>query len=252
MSGISLDTGGRFSDVNILDLLAMDRTPGEHGLTDFVARMSERLGLLNIVYHCQTFPGRTMHDPFLLLTYDADWVSHYRRSNYVTIDPVFNGAAHSLLPIDWGAVPRVDRRVIKLFNESQDAGVGRQGLTVPVRGPENGLWAVFSVTADDNAREWDLRKRELTSQVVLLAHFIHQRAYELHRNGEHIDLNALTRRECEALSWTAEGKTVADIAVLMKISSETVKAHLDSARYKLGALNRVHAVAKAIRHGLIR
>ena len=38
----------------------------------------------------------------------------------------------------------------------------------------------------------------------------------------------------------------------MKISSETVKAHLDSARYKLGALNRGHAVAKAIRHGLIR
>jgi DNA-binding CsgD family transcriptional regulator len=39
-----------------------------------------------------------------------------------------------------------------------------------------------------------------------------------------------TRRECEALSWPVEGKTVADIAVLLKISPETVKAHLDSAR----------------------
>ncbi|MFZ0209721.1 MAG: LuxR C-terminal-related transcriptional regulator [Roseiarcus sp.] len=35
---------------------------------------------------------------------------------------------------------------------------------------------------------------------------------------------------CEALSWPAEGKTVTDIAVLMKISPEAVKAHLDSAR----------------------
>jgi DNA-binding CsgD family transcriptional regulator len=38
----------------------------------------------------------------------------------------------------------------------------------------------------------------------------------------------------------------------MRISAETVKAHLDSARYKLQALNRVHAVTKAIRAGLIR
>ena len=232
MSEIRLDAGGRFSDVNILDLLAMDRTPGEHGLTEFIARMTDRLGLRNTVYHCQTFPGRTMHDPFLILTYDADWVSHYRRSNYVTIDPVFNVAAHSLLPIDWSGLPRVDRRVIKMFNEAQEAGVGRQGLSVPVRGPENGLWAVFSVTADDSPQDWSLRKRDLTSQVVLLAHFIHQKAYELHRNSEYIDLNALTRRECEALAWTAEGKTVADVAVLMKISMETVKAHLDSARQK--------------------
>jgi len=31
-----------------------------------------------------------------------------------------------------------------------------------------------------------------------------------------------------------------------------VKTHLDSARFKLKALNRVHAVARAIRTGLIR
>ena len=37
----------------------------------------------------------------------------------------------------------------------------------------------------------------------------------------------------------------------MRISLETVKAHLDSARDKLQALNRIHAVAKALRAGLI-
>ncbi len=86
---------------------------------------------------------------------------------------------------------------------------------------------------------------------MLVGHFMHQKAYELHTSGEFVDLNAITRRETEALAWTAEGKSIADIATLMRISSETVKAHLDSARFKLGALNRVHAVAKAIRHGII-
>jgi LuxR family transcriptional regulator, quorum-sensing system regulator SinR len=74
----------------------------------------------------------------------------------------------------------------------------------------------------------------------------------MHVKDEVIDLNTITRREIEALSWSAEGKTIEDIAVLMKIAQETVKAHLDSARHKLGALNRIHAVAKAIRAGLIR
>lgn len=54
-------------------------------------------------------------------------------------------------------------------------------------------------------------------------------------------------RDVEALEWAAEGHTIADIARHMRISPETVKGHLDSARYKLQALNKVHAVSKAIR-----
>ncbi len=138
-----------------------------------------------------------------------------------------------------------------MFNESREAGIGDQGMTIPIRGAENGMWALFSVTSNETSVEWTRRRREIVADLVLVAHFIHQKAYELHVSGEVIDLNAITRRETEALAWTAEGKNVADIATLMRISAETVKAHLDSARFKLGALNRVHAVAKAIRHGII-
>jgi DNA-binding CsgD family transcriptional regulator len=88
--------------------------------------------------------------------------------------------------------------------------------------------------------------------LVHVAHYVHQRAYELHAEDAPIDLNTITKRELETLEWSAEGKSIADIAILMRISSETVKAHLDSARFKLQALNRVHAVSKAIRAGLIR
>lgn len=62
-------------------------------------------------------------------------------------------------------------------------------------------------------------------------------------------LGGLTRREIEALQWAAEGASVEEIGVAMGIASETVKAHLDSARYKLQALNRTHAIAKALRAG---
>jgi LuxR family quorum-sensing system transcriptional regulator SinR len=242
----------KFSEVDAFDLLALDTAATQQGLVDFISKITERLGLRNAIYHCPTFPGRTIDDPFLVLTYDDEWVEHYKKSDYVHIDPVFNVAARSVLPVDWSTLEKRDRKVVKLFNEANDANVGKQGLTIPIRGPENGLWALFSVTTNDTDREWRARLRGLTREVLLLAHFIHQKAYEIYGGGEKFDLNAITRRECEALSWTAEGKTVVDIAVLMKISPETVKAHLDSARHKLGALNRVHAVTKAIRAGLVR
>jgi LuxR family quorum-sensing system transcriptional regulator SinR len=113
------------------------------------------------------------------------------------------------------------------------------------------MWALFSVTSNDSDAEWARHRRKIVADLVLIGHFIHQKAFELHSSGEVVDLNAITRRETEALAWTAEGKHVADIATLMQISAETVKAHLDSARFKLGALNRVHAVVKAIRSGII-
>jgi LuxR family transcriptional regulator, quorum-sensing system regulator SinR len=242
----------KVAEIDLMDLIALDTEPTLQGLNDFVFKVTEQFGLCNSVYHCPTFPGRTIDDPFLVLTYNADWVDHYKKSGYVNIDPVFNVGARSLLPIDWSTLEISDRRVVKLFHEADDAGVGKQGLTIPVRGPQNGLWALFSITTNDSASEWRSRRRTLTSNLVLLAHFIHQKAYDLHCRSEQVDLNSITRRECEALAWTAEGKTVADIAVLMTISPETVKAHLDSARHKLGALNRIHAVTKAIRAGLVR
>jgi DNA-binding CsgD family transcriptional regulator len=142
--------------------------------------------------------------------------------------------------------------VQRLFSEASAAGVGRQGLTIPVRGPTNGLWALFTVTSDESDADWSSRRHELMRDLVHVAHYVHQRAYELHAEDAPIDLNAITKREIEALEWSAEGKSISDIAILMRISSETVKAHLDSARFKLQALNRVHAVSKAIRGGLIR
>jgi DNA-binding CsgD family transcriptional regulator len=164
---------------------------------------------------------------------------------------VVNTGARSLLPLDWARLDRSHPKTAKMFNESREAGIGAQGITIPIRGPENGTWALLSFTSSDSDQEWRRRRPELIADLVMIGHFLHQKAFELHDPGEYVDLNAITKRETEALAWTAEGKSVADIATLMKISSETVKAHVDSARFKLGALNRVHAVAKAIRHGII-
>lgn len=247
-----LDDSFGLDRVGVHDLLQFEHEPTVDDFTAAIRKILGVYGLRNAVYYCPTFGGRALTDPFIALTYDQDWVAHYFRSNYLSVDPVVTVGARSLLPVDWSTFDLSERKVVRMFNEAREAGVGAQGLTIPIRGPENGTWALFSVTCNDTDVEWRRRRREIVADLVLVAYFLHQKAFELHNPGEIIDLNAITRRETEALSWTAEGKSVADIGALMKISTETVKAHLDSARFKLGALNRVHAVAKAIRHGIIR
>jgi DNA-binding CsgD family transcriptional regulator len=239
-------------DVDVRTLLQLETDLTDQTLDGFIDYVRKHYGLANIAYLCPSFRGRSMVDPFANMTYSDAWIEHYRAQGYAPVDPVINIGARSVLPVDWARLPRIDKKVQRLFGEAKDAGVGQQGLTIPVRGPTNGLWALFIATSNESDASWSGRRFELMKDLVHVAHYVHQRAYELHAEDVPVDLNAITKREVEALEWSAEGKSLADIAILMRISAETVKAHLDSARFKLQALNRVHAVTKAIRAGLIQ
>jgi LuxR family quorum sensing-dependent transcriptional regulator len=61
----------------------------------------------------------------------------------------------------------------------------------------------------------------------------------------------LTARELECLAWAAQGKSEWEMARILGISEHTAEKHLINARVKLGAVNRVHAVATALRRGVI-
>jgi DNA-binding NarL/FixJ family response regulator len=60
----------------------------------------------------------------------------------------------------------------------------------------------------------------------------------LHRAG-------LTRREYEVLRLVAAGQTNPEIAEELGLTRNTVKTYLQSTMSKLGARNRVEAIAKA-------
>ena len=61
----------------------------------------------------------------------------------------------------------------------------------------------------------------------------------------------LSPRQKECLSWASMGKTSQQISQLLGVTPRTVHLHLENCRRKLGAENTPHAVAKAIRLGLI-
>ncbi|WP_281517361.1 helix-turn-helix transcriptional regulator [Ferranicluibacter rubi] len=61
----------------------------------------------------------------------------------------------------------------------------------------------------------------------------------------------LSDREIQCLNWTAAGKTSSEIADILGLSEHTVNHYLNHVAKKLDAANRVQAVVKAMRLGLI-
>lgn len=62
---------------------------------------------------------------------------------------------------------------------------------------------------------------------------------------------SLSLRERECLRWVSLGKTAWETAVILGLSQRTVEFHLAKAMKKLGAVNKVHAAAIAIRDSLV-
>jgi DNA-binding NarL/FixJ family response regulator len=61
----------------------------------------------------------------------------------------------------------------------------------------------------------------------------------------------LSEREIEALTWSARGKTSAEIATILSLAKRTVDFHIENARRKLGVATRIEAAVKAAAGGII-
>ena len=69
--------------------------------------------------------------------------------------------------------------------------------------------------------------------------------------AEHHSDDALSKREVEVLRAVAAGNANKMVAQLLRVSEETVKAHMRSILSKLGANDRTHAVTIAVKRGII-
>lgn len=63
--------------------------------------------------------------------------------------------------------------------------------------------------------------------------------------------HTLTSRELEVLTWVARGKSAWEIGEILDIAKRTVDEHAQTAVRKIGAVNRTHAVAIAVRDRII-
>jgi DNA-binding NarL/FixJ family response regulator len=73
----------------------------------------------------------------------------------------------------------------------------------------------------------------------------------LRRETPRAGVAELSGREREVLQLVAEGLTNRDVAARLFLSADTVNGHLDNIYRKLGVSDRAHAVAVALRRGIL-
>lgn len=224
-----------------IDLLA--RAGSDADVVAAVRRFADAQDLAHFAY--LAVPVHPAAEPRVLTTYSRAWQEEYASNGFVDVDPVVGAGLTRTTPFDWADLPRSGGIVGAFFEAAAAHGVGREGLTVPIRPAKRPT--LFSVSTDAPPELWRTQRDGVLAACILIA-------YAVDAFTDRADAArgpALTARERDCLAWTAAGKSLWDISVILGIGERTVRFHLRNARTKLGATSTIHAVALAIRRGLV-
>lgn len=210
-----------------------------------------RFGLTALLAGTVPKPGTPQQDQrshVLLCDWPKDWMERYVAMNYVDRDPLVTYMKRSPSAVSWNdamEAVQADRDARRVYG---DAGAFRlkDGFAMPLITLEGEV-----VMVSLGGEEVDL-SAEAVNVISLVSTFAIGRAMQLITARPVIDHRPeLTDREKECMRWAALGKSEWEISQILGISEHTSEKHLLNAKAKLGATNRVQAVAEAIRHGYI-
>ncbi|WP_170784877.1 helix-turn-helix transcriptional regulator [Ruegeria lacuscaerulensis] len=208
--------------------------------------LRDRLHTEHLIYHWVDGAG----DQYGYTTYPDAWAERYLERNYHRIDPVILGCFQRFHPVDWKSLDWSGKVAKNFLQDALEHGVGNQGYSIPIRGP-NGQFALFTVNHTCDDASWkafiDAHGREL----ILIAHYFNRKALEFESDRQPDAPRGLSPREVDAMTLLALGYSRAQVAHSLSISEHTLRVYIESARAKLGAQNTTHAIATALSRGLI-
>lgn len=241
--------GSRIEQSNDSGLTSIDRIAEASVVLDALKVFQRHYeGISFVTYHLARTVAGTVDAPFVRTTYPEPWIARYLLRGYVEVDPIVRDGFARLLPFHWHEVA-MGSDTGEFFADAIAHGVGSQGYSIPVvdKARRRGLFSVNSVLPP---ALWTALVQRHEQEWASLAQIVHGKAiYELH--GEADPVPALSRRELECLHWTALGKDLKDIALILSLSEHTVRDYLKSARLKLGCATRSAAATRAIHLGII-
>lgn len=227
-------------------LVILDQATELSALQDSIVGLRDHYGVAHMVYHWVSADG----EQYGCGTYAPSWVQHYLDQDYLRIDPVVLGCFQRFHPVDWKALDWSGKAAIAFRAEAVAAGVGNQGYSIPIRGPR-GQFALFSISDNAADADWADFTEKNRRDLILCAHSFNQKALELEGKRMPEPVKPLSGREVDVLTYLAMGYSRGQVAQTLAISEHTLRAYVESARFKLGATNTMHAVARAVAEGLI-
>ncbi len=216
------------------------------GIQTASEELRDALKIDHVAYHWVDAGG----DQFGCGTYSQEWQDRYQEQQYLRIDPVIIGCYQRFHPVDWKRLDWSSKAARQFLAEAMEYGIGNQGFSVPIRGP-NGQFALFTSNHTCSDEDWAEFTDKNRRSLILVAHYFNEKALELEPDRAPDANQALSPREIDAMTLLAMGYSRAQVADTLSISEHTLRVYIESARFKLGALNTTHAVARAMARGLI-
>ena len=223
----------------------LQRAEGLADLQTATERLRDHYQISHVIYHWVNSVG----ERFGAGTYSSEWVDRYLEKDYLRMDPVIIGCFQRFNPVDWKQLDWSSKAARAFFREAIEYGVGNQGYTIPIRGP-NGQFALFTANHDCNDDTWARFIARNGRDLMIIAHEFNRKALELEA-GNMLTPPSLSPRELSAMTYLAKGYSRAQAADELSISEHTLRVYIEAARHKLGAVNTTHAVARALSAGLI-
>lgn len=190
-----------------------------------------------------------LNDPQFSLQSDYPdlWVKRYVSHNYFAVDPTVRHGLTQSLPLIWQADGQ--RQSTEFWEEAAHYGL-RHGWCMPVVNRAGTIGLVTMVRSGEPIEEPELTEKGYRMSWLATAVNGAMNGYLLKQLIPEYAVG-LTMRERETLTWSAAGKTYAEIGKIMSVDDRTVKFHLVNTMRKLNASNKTEAAAKAVLLGLL-
>lgn len=224
----------------------LDRAATRDDLQKLITGIRDHYGIAHAVYHWVNSNG----EQYGVGTYPIEWAQHYVQKGYLRIDPVIQGCFQKFHPVEWKRLDWSGKAARDLMSEAMSYGIGNQGYSIPLRGPA-GQFALFTVNDSCSDAAWREFCETNVRDLIMVAHYFNYKALEFEKHEDDNARKALSPRETDALTFLALGYSRAQIADMLDISEHTLRVYIESARFKLGAMNSTQAVARALTLGLI-
>ncbi|HCR3984719.1 TPA: transcriptional regulator SdiA [Kluyvera ascorbata] len=179
-------------------------------------------------------------------TYPDAWMSHYKSANYMAIDPVLKPDNFSLGHLPWDDELFSDAQ--ELWQAARAHGL-QTGATQCLMLPNHahGFLSVSRTRTPGSIQHQDeiALRLQILLEMSLLALLRVEDEMVMPREMK------FSKRELEILKWTAEGKTSAEISMILSISENTVNFHQKNMQKKFNAPNKTQIACYAAAIGLI-
>ena len=179
-------------------------------------------------------------------SYAPEWRERYFQNNYLACDPTVKHGLTSMRPLLWS---ETRARAPEFWEDAYSFGL-RVGFAQSIW-DRQGNCSMLSLSRDRmefSESELAVKLPQL-SWLALIAHtgmVGHVIPAEIMNSP-----SALSGREREILLLVSTGLTSQQIADRLRVTKATIDRHMEAVRSKLHAENKVDAVVKAIRWGLI-